>query len=101
MAAGAADQPSFWNVPPRHDAETRRLSFKGKEIVRELFWTLFENTLEDAGRDRLLLFPRSMRAELDTLSARQAARAVCDYLATMTEGQMAEAISKARASSGR
>lgn len=70
-----------------NDAETRRLSFKGKEILRELFWTLFENTLENAGSDRLLLFPRSMRDELETLSARQAARAVCDYLATMTEGQ--------------
>ncbi|MGH2964023.1 MAG: deoxyguanosinetriphosphate triphosphohydrolase family protein [Solirubrobacterales bacterium] len=69
------------------DAETRRLGFKGKEILRSLFGALFENTLPVAGRSRLRLFPRGMRDSLDTLSATQAARAVCDYLAGMTEGQ--------------
>lgn len=65
------------------DAETRRLAFKGKEILRRL---LYENAT-CRGYERLLLFPRSMRDELDTLSAAQVARHVCDYLASMTEGQ--------------
>lgn len=70
-----------------NDAETRRLSFKGREILRSLFIALFENTLPGDHSDRLLLFPRSMRAGLETLSSTQAAREVCDYLAGMTEGQ--------------
>lgn len=69
-----------------NDAETRRLAFKGKEILRELFWALYGNAIE-AKNDRLMLFPRQMRDDLDTLSEGQAARAVCDYLASMTEGQ--------------
>lgn len=68
------------------DAETRRLAFKGKEILRRLFRALYENAT-CRGYERLLLFPRSMRDELDTLSAAQVARHVCDYLASMTEGQ--------------
>ncbi len=68
------------------DAETRRLAFKGKEILRKLFGALYENATSNA-RDRLLLFPRPMRDGLDTLDNSQAARAVCDYLACMTEGQ--------------
>lgn len=70
-----------------NDAETRRLSFKGREILRSLFTALFENTLPGDRSDRLLLFPRAMRDGLDTLSSTQAARQVCDYLAGMTEGQ--------------
>lgn len=70
-----------------NEAETRRLSFKGKEILERLFWALFDNTLSNARRTRLLLFPRERRDDLETLSPIQAARAVCDYLATMTEGQ--------------
>lgn len=70
-----------------NDAETRRLGFKGKEILRGLFGALFENALPEAKRDRLLLFPRELREGLDTLSESQTARAVCDYLAGMTEGQ--------------
>lgn len=69
-----------------NDAETRRLSFKGQEILKKLFRALYRNT-QRTDRSRLLLFPRSMRAELETLSEVQSARAVCDYLAGMTEGQ--------------
>lgn len=69
-----------------NDAETRRLSFKGQEILRRLFRALYRN-LRRRDRSRLLLFPRSMRPGLETLSESQAARAVCDYLASMTEGQ--------------
>ena len=70
-----------------NDADTRRLSFKGREILRSLFIALFENALPGDRSDRLLLFPRPMRDGLDTLSPAQAAREVCDYLAGMTEGQ--------------
>jgi dGTPase len=68
------------------DATTRRQAFKGQEILRRLFAALLENT-QQSGRDRLLLFPREQRPRLDTLSEVEAARAVCDYLAGMTEGQ--------------
>lgn len=70
-----------------NDAETRRLGFKGQEILRRLFGALYENAVPGDRRDRLLLFPRPMRDGLDTLSPSQLARAVCDYLAGMTEGQ--------------
>lgn len=70
-----------------NDAETRRLSFKGREILRRLFAALFDNTLPSDRSDRLLLFPTAMRNLLDTLSPAQAAREVCDYIAGMTEGQ--------------
>lgn len=66
------------------DARTRRLAFKGTEILRRLFHALFD---EDTGNARLLLFPRSMRQGLDALAEPETARAVCDYLASMTEGQ--------------
>lgn len=69
-----------------NDAETRRLSFKGQEILRRLFRTLFRNA-QEAGRSQFLLFPRSMRPALETLSGTETARAVSDYLAGMTEGQ--------------
>lgn len=68
------------------DARTRRLAFRGQEILRRLFHALFENA-QQSGRDRLLLFPRDMRDRLDTLSTAESARVVCDYLASMTEGQ--------------
>jgi dGTPase len=68
------------------DARNRRLAFKGQEILRRLFAALHANT-QETGRDRLLLFPRQMRDRLDTLDETQSARAVCDYLAGMTEGQ--------------
>jgi dGTPase len=70
-----------------NDAETRRLAFKGKEILRRLFGALYENAVSEKFGERLMLFPRTMRGDLDTLSRAQAARRVCDYLASMTEGQ--------------
>ena len=70
-----------------NDAETRRLAFKGREILRRLFRALYENAISADPKQRLMLFPREMRNGLETLSKAQSARAVCDYLASMTEGQ--------------
>jgi dGTPase len=68
------------------DAHTRQLVYKGQEILRRLFEALCDNA-RSPGRDRLLLFPRGRRASLETLSDKELARATCDYLASMTEGQ--------------
>jgi len=69
-----------------NDERTRRAAFRGQEILRRLFEALFENACS-TGRDSYLLFPRRMRERLATLTASESARVVCDYLASMTEGQ--------------
>ena len=68
------------------DAHTRQLAYKGQEILRSLFEALYENALSP-GRDRFLLFPRGRRGTLATMPETELARATCDYLASMTEGQ--------------
>jgi dGTPase len=68
-----------------HDARTTTIMYKGREILRSLFATLFE----EAKKGEFWLFPRDRREELDSLKGRPdaLARVICDDIATMTEGQ--------------
>jgi dGTPase len=70
-----------------YDHRTTTFVHKGYEIVRRLWQTLFENTQDP--KTRYELFPREMRSELESLAGDQSAsaRRVCDYVASMTEGQ--------------
>jgi dGTPase len=71
------------------DQRTTTLAFKGKEITTRLFHAFFDNTQRAAKRDQFLLFPADMRATLAGLEGDEedTARAVCDYIASMTEGE--------------
>jgi len=71
------------------DERSTTFAFKGKEIVRRLFEALKANTMEGAGRYRFTLFPRDMRDFLDGIQDNESAlaRAVCDYVASLTDGQ--------------
>jgi dGTPase len=71
------------------DQRTTTLAFKGREIVRRLFEALYENTTGAVGRHRFLLFPQELRATLRSFESDEfdLARATCDYIAGMTEGQ--------------
>ena len=71
------------------DQRTTTLAFKGREIIRRLFDALYENTQLSAGKDRYLLFPRELRSVLRGYEGdeQDLARATCDYIASMTEGQ--------------
>lgn len=62
---------------------------KGREMLGRLFDALFASTQTTKSRDRYLLFPRRVRPELKALAGDQSAlhRAVCDYVAGLTEGQ--------------
>jgi len=70
------------------DDRTAALFHKGEEIITRLFEALFDSTQAPA-RHRFLLFPRSMRPDLDSDRDNQSAlaRATCDHIASMTEGQ--------------
>jgi dGTPase len=71
------------------DERTAAIFHKGKVIMDRLFEALFTSTQEERPRDRNLLFPYEMReglaADRDNESAQR--RTVCDYLASLTEGQ--------------
>jgi len=70
------------------DPRTVQIFHKGEKIITRLFDELYANT--SPGRtDRFLLFPRRLRAQLATKrdDASGLARMVCDYIASMTEGQ--------------
>jgi dGTPase len=71
------------------DQRTTTLAFKGREIIRRLFETLYENTTSGVGRHRFLLFPQELRTTLRSYEGDEfdLARATCDYIAGMTEGQ--------------
>lgn len=71
------------------DERTTTFVFKGREIVRRIFEALSDNTDPAAGRSRFELFPRVLRPELEQASDNQSdlARLVCDYIASMTDGQ--------------
>lgn len=62
---------------------------KGQEMLGRLFDALFQSTQVADHRKRYLLFPMRMRPELRPLAGDQSAlhRAVCDYVASLTEGQ--------------
>jgi dGTPase len=63
-------------------------------ILTRLFRVLQENT--EAKKERYVLFPREMREELASRESDQSAtlRMVCDYLASMTEGQALQLYSR-------
>ena len=72
------------------DSRTTTLGFKGREVLRRIFEALFDNALgEPSSADRHVLFPRELRDELASYGddAHHVARYVCDYVASMTEGQ--------------
>jgi dGTP triphosphohydrolase len=81
------------------DHRTTSVAFKGTEVLTRLFTSLQQNALGDQGDesdgrskarvDRYLLFPRGERDEVKSLADDPAlvSRYVCDYLASMTEGQ--------------
>lgn len=70
------------------DPRTVQIFHKGEQIVLRLFDELYRNA-SDARSDRFLLFPRSARERLamDRDNQSALARYVCDYIASMTEGQ--------------
>lgn len=70
------------------DPRTVQIFHKGEQIVLRLFDELYTNASEDRS-DRFLLFPRNARAQLamDRDNQSALARYVCDYIASMTEGQ--------------
>lgn len=75
-----------------NDPRTTTLALKGTEVLRRLFETLVDNALGPApgsGVNRYLLFDRRERRDLASLGDDDAliGRYVCDYLASMTEGQ--------------
>ncbi len=72
-----------------NDQRTRIFSSKGALILRRLFELLHDNAGNSAGQHRFLLFPENMRDHLEEASDDQTklARLLCDYLASMTEGQ--------------
>lgn len=71
------------------DARTVQIFHKGEKIVARLYKELFANATAKKRSDRFLLFPRSLREQLETDrdNSSALARIVCDYIASMTEGQ--------------
>jgi dGTPase len=70
------------------DPRTVQIFHKGERIILRLFDELFRNA-SDHRSDRFLLFPRNVRPRLamDQDNQSALARYVCDYIASMTEGQ--------------
>jgi dGTPase len=71
------------------DHRTVQIFHKGETIVLRLFEELLENATTRQRKDRFLLFPRPLRERLaiDRDNQSALARLVCDYIASMTEGQ--------------
>jgi len=71
------------------DHRSTTFSFKGREILKRLYEALRDNTVTPRSRDRFTLFPRDMRDHLAEAQDNQSklARLVCDYIASMTDGQ--------------
>jgi dGTPase len=71
------------------DHRTVQIFHKGEQIVLRVFEELLENATTRQRSDRFLLFPRPLRDRLtiDRDNQSALARLVCDYVASMTEGQ--------------
>jgi len=71
------------------DPRTVQIFHKGERIIRRLFKELFANATATKRKDRFLLFPRTLRDQLQANRDNSSvlARIVCDYIASMTEGQ--------------
>lgn len=61
----------------------------GERVILRLYDELLANATTRHRRDRFLLFPRPLRDRLamETDNQSALARLVCDYVASMTEGQ--------------
>ncbi|MDA2925218.1 hypothetical protein MYX65_11320 [Acidobacteria bacterium AH-259-L09] len=73
-----------------NDERTTTFAFKGEEIIRRIFEALRKNAHPDTHRrSRFKLFPTNMRDHLEAAQDDQTklARLMCDYIASMTEGQ--------------
>ncbi len=71
------------------DQRSTTFAEKGRHVVRRLFDALAGNTGADAKRHRFELFPRDMIHLLRQKQENEPAlkRMVCDYIASMTDGQ--------------
>ncbi len=72
------------------DHRTTTVAFKGREILKRLFEALYENASGgNSSADRFVLFPRELRPTIWAFADDEPAlaRAVCDHLASLTEGQ--------------
>jgi dGTPase len=71
------------------DERTTTFIHKGKVIVTDLWEELFGNAQDPDRIERNTLLPRAMRRDLANAFGDQSrlARIVCDYIASMTEGQ--------------
>jgi dGTPase len=71
------------------DPRTVQIFHKGEKIIGRLFKELYDNARARDRKDRFMLFPRRLRGalEVDRDNASILARHVCDYIASMTEGQ--------------
>jgi dGTPase len=78
------------------NAKTAGTFYKGREILNRLFEALWWSCREAKDREKYLLFPRRLRTRLkreaDNVSGQR--REICDYLASLTEGQARQLYSR-------